>query len=62
MLKISGLVGVETTREEMKTVFEGQGVAWVTFNKGDPEAFIRSAFLNFLFVVLLLKLSSGRHS
>ena len=29
----------------MKTVFEGQGVAWVTFNKGDPEAFIRSVVL-----------------
>ena len=41
ILKISGLEGLDTSREDMKTLFEGQGVSWVTFNKGDPEAFIR---------------------
>jgi len=41
ILKISGLEGVETSREDMKTLFEGHAVSWVTFNKGDPEACIR---------------------
>jgi len=41
ILKISGLEGIETSREDMKTLFEGQGVSWVTFNKGDAEAYIR---------------------
>jgi len=41
VLKIEGLEGVETSREDMKDVFEGQGVTWVTFNKGDKTAHIR---------------------
>ncbi|XP_063692566.1 lupus La protein homolog A-like [Bolinopsis microptera] len=41
ILKISELEGIETSREDMKTLFEGHGVSWVTFNKGDPEAYIR---------------------
>ena len=28
----------------MKTLFEGHAVSWVTFNKGDPEAYIRLMF------------------
>jgi len=41
ILKICGLEGIETTREDMKTLFEGHGLSWVTFNKGDAEAYIR---------------------
>merc|ERR1712224_642347 len=41
VLKIEGLEGIETSREDMKALFEGHNINWVNFNKGDAEAFIR---------------------
>jgi len=41
VVKITGLEGVETTREEMKELFKDQECNWVTYNKQDPMAYIR---------------------
>lgn len=43
VLRVDGLEGTELTREQFKDLFEGKGLEWVTFNKGDPKANLRFA-------------------
>lgn len=43
VIKIPALNGKETSREDIKDLFEGNNLDWVTYNKGDSEAFIRFA-------------------
>jgi len=41
VVKILGLKGKDTSREDIKDLFDGQGLEWVTYNKGDEQAHIR---------------------